>query len=110
MPLSLIEGNNGNPDVSGPREPAKAIVRYCHYGLPKIVNSGGNLANSTLETAVFSGSNSLQPIETTKHPDFVTSRLTRWFKMAPSLQFIGAYPAREYEKILERSSKEKHRS
>src|SRR5271169_4060622 len=98
MPLSLREGHKGNPGASAPHQSSKSIVRSCHSGLPKIVNSGGNFANSTRETAVFPGSNTLQPIETTKHPDFVTSRLTRRPKMASSLQFIGAYPAREYDR------------
>jgi hypothetical protein len=63
-----------------------------------MVNSRGSFAKSRPGPTAFIASNTLQPIEITRYPDYVPIRLTRRVKMAPSLQFVGAYPAREYVK------------
>jgi hypothetical protein len=96
MPSGLNEENKGNAGPSAPHESARTIVRSCHYGLPKNVDHYENFAKSSSDLAAQIARNTLHPIEITRHPDFVTSRLTRRVKMALSLQFIAAYPAREY--------------
>jgi hypothetical protein len=98
MPSALNEKINGSLGGGAPYRQADTIVGFSHSGLPKIVNPCGNFRESVLSFTGNPRNNRLQPNETTRYPILVPSRLTLRLKLAPSLQFIAAYPAREYDK------------